>query len=190
IRKLSYAIINSTTVLLPLWKAKCIEHKLPERLIPRDVATRWNSTYDLLVFAVKYTTVIDAMTGDKSNRSTHDFDLELEEWRIINDLVRVLKDATLFFSRDDISTIASVIPTMDKIDLQLTHGSTSNILPTLHSSVRMALLLAKKKMNHYYARTDESNVYRIAMSISTATYSICIHSFLFSSSSGPEACLL
>ncbi|KAJ6534286.1 hypothetical protein B0H19DRAFT_881596, partial [Mycena capillaripes] len=27
----------------------------------------------------------------------------------------------------------------------------------------LALLLAKKTMNHYYARTDESNVYRIAM---------------------------
>ncbi|KAJ7934925.1 hypothetical protein B0H13DRAFT_1454624, partial [Mycena leptocephala] len=30
-------------------------------------------------------------------------------------------------------------------------------------SVKMALLLAKKTMNRYYRRTDESNIYRISM---------------------------
>ncbi|KAJ7830805.1 hypothetical protein B0H14DRAFT_2365549, partial [Mycena olivaceomarginata] len=44
IRTVSFAIVNSTTILLPLWKEKCKQHNLPERLMPRDVATRWNST--------------------------------------------------------------------------------------------------------------------------------------------------
>ncbi|KAJ7923914.1 hypothetical protein B0H13DRAFT_1588163, partial [Mycena leptocephala] len=182
IRTISFSIINSTTILLPLWKEKCTDNNLPVRLIPRDVATRWNSTYDLLVFAVKYEAVIDAITGDKSIRALRDYELELEEWRIIKDLVKVLKDATLFFSREDISSIANVIPIMDTIDKHLTRGSATNTIPTitelaasphlqltllpddqLHSSVKMALLLAKKKMNQYYANTDESNIYRIAM---------------------------
>ncbi|KAJ7189127.1 hypothetical protein C8R46DRAFT_879129, partial [Mycena filopes] len=147
---LSYAIINSTTILLPLWKLKCEEHDLPPRLIPRDVATRWNSTYDLLAFAVKYEAAIDAITGDKLHRALRESDLELEEWRIIRDLVKIFKDATTLFSREDISSIASIIPTIDAIDRHLTRGSSS---ATLHSSVKMALLLAKKKMNQYYART-------------------------------------
>lgn len=179
-------------------------HNLPVRLIPRDVATRWNSTYDLLVFAVKYSAAIDAITGDKSNRTLRHSELELEEWRIVRDLVKVLKvrptfycqisshlvlfslkifkDATLFFSREDISSIANVVPTMDAIDRQLTRGSASHIIPSitelgaqpsvdievlpddeLHSAVKMALLLAKKKMDQYYANTDASNIYRIAM---------------------------
>jgi hypothetical protein len=96
---------------------------------------------------------------------------------------QIFKDATLFFSREDISTIASVIPTMDAIDQHLTRGAASAIVPSitelaattvrplatlpadqLHPSVKMALLLAKKKMDQYYSNTDESNVYRIAMS--------------------------
>lgn len=81
-----------------MWKEKCKEHKLPERLIPRDVATRWNSTYDLLVFAVKYEEVIDAMTGDKSNRTLRELELEQEEWRIVRDLVKVLKACALSLS--------------------------------------------------------------------------------------------
>ncbi|KAJ6616948.1 hypothetical protein B0H10DRAFT_1765813, partial [Mycena sp. CBHHK59/15] len=111
-------IINSTTILLSLWKEKCKENDLPVRLIPCDVATRWNSTYNLLVFAVKYEAVIDVMTGDKSICTLRD-SLELEEWRIIRDLVKVLKDATLFFSCEDISSIANIIPIMDTIDQHL-----------------------------------------------------------------------
>ncbi|KAK7040039.1 hypothetical protein R3P38DRAFT_2514150, partial [Favolaschia claudopus] len=54
IRKLSFGIIHSTTILLPAWRVLCRKHKLKERLMPRDVRTRWNSTYDMLCFAVKY----------------------------------------------------------------------------------------------------------------------------------------
>ncbi|KAJ7235936.1 hypothetical protein C8J57DRAFT_1088527, partial [Mycena rebaudengoi] len=180
--KISFAIINSTTILLPLWRQKCELHSLPIRLIPRDVATRWNSTYDLLAFAIKYQVVIDDMTMDKATRTLREYDLSKVKWCIINDLVKIFKDATTFFSRDDISSIANVIPTMDVIDHHLTQGLSSTTLPSmqelakssatdasladdqLHPSVRMALLLGKHTMDRYYGHTDQSKVYRIAMS--------------------------
>jgi hypothetical protein len=71
---------------------------------------------------------------------------------------------------------------MDAIDRHLTRGSSSSTPPTitelaetphislsllpddqLHSAIKMALLLAKRKMNQYYGNTDESNAYRIVM---------------------------
>ncbi|KAJ7849523.1 hypothetical protein B0H14DRAFT_2236513, partial [Mycena olivaceomarginata] len=65
IRKLSFAIIHSTTILLPSWRTLCTTHKHKERIIPRDVRTRWNSTYDMLRFAEQYREVIDAITSNK-----------------------------------------------------------------------------------------------------------------------------
>lgn len=64
--------------------------KLPERIMPRDVSTRWNSTFDMLDFAIKYRPAIDSMTAAR------DFDLrkyELlpAEWKIAGELRDVLK---------------------------------------------------------------------------------------------------
>jgi hypothetical protein len=59
---------------------------------------------------------------------------------------------------------------MDKIDDLITATVvTSSLQPggapkrALHSSIKSALKLAKLTMNKYYSRTDESNIYRIAM---------------------------
>ncbi|KAJ7576299.1 hypothetical protein C8J56DRAFT_759954, partial [Mycena floridula] len=111
IRELSFTIIHSSTKLLPLWRTKCSELNMLVRLIPRDVATRWNSTFDILSFAVEYSPVIDAMTVLRDS-PLRKYELSLAEWRIARDLVKVLK----------------------------------------------------RTLNRYYGRTDESNVYRIAMS--------------------------
>jgi hypothetical protein len=64
--RLSFAIVRSTTIALPAWRHYCKELKLKSRILPRNVVTRWNSTYYMLHFAVKYRTAIDAMTADKS----------------------------------------------------------------------------------------------------------------------------
>ncbi|KAI0745592.1 hypothetical protein C8Q76DRAFT_598751, partial [Earliella scabrosa] len=65
IRSLAFKIINSTTKLLPAWNAACAELGMKIRLLPRDVRTRWNSTYDMLETALKYRKVVDAMCADK-----------------------------------------------------------------------------------------------------------------------------
>lgn len=90
LRKLSFAIIHSTTIALPAWRKACAAHKLPVRLIPRDVKTRWNSTYDMVKMAFKFRPAIDEITADKSLK-LRKYELDDDDWRIIGDLLRVLK---------------------------------------------------------------------------------------------------
>lgn len=86
---------------------------------------------------------------------------------------QILKQATLYFSRSS-PKLAAVIPAMDHVDKEFTTYSLDAALfsPPIHA----ALELAKKMLNRYYTRTDESHLYRIAMGKFTHTYSI--HFFL------------
>ncbi|KAF9001301.1 hypothetical protein BDQ17DRAFT_1167082, partial [Cyathus striatus] len=49
-----FILMFSTTKLLPTWKNCLQELNLPVRIIPHDVCTQWNSTYDLLSFLLEY----------------------------------------------------------------------------------------------------------------------------------------
>src|SRR3984885_1706438 len=89
LRGLAFAIVQSTTIALPAWRRYCKELNLKPRILSRDVVTRWNSTYYMLSFAIRYRAAIDAMTADKSLK-LRKFKLETEEWAIAEDLVSVL----------------------------------------------------------------------------------------------------
>jgi hypothetical protein len=56
--------------------------------MPRDVATRWNSTYDMIAFAVRYRVVINAMYHDRALGS---YELNNLEWNMLTDLKAILK---------------------------------------------------------------------------------------------------
>ncbi|KAJ3765130.1 hypothetical protein FB446DRAFT_622898, partial [Lentinula raphanica] len=47
-RKIAFKIINSPTGLLPKWREHLIDTEFEGLVLPRDVSTRWNSTYDML----------------------------------------------------------------------------------------------------------------------------------------------
>ena len=89
LHRLLFAIVRSTTIALPAWHHHCKAHKIRPRVLPCDVVTHWNSTFDMLNFAVQYQAVIDAMTANKSLKLCK-FELETEEWTITEDLVMVL----------------------------------------------------------------------------------------------------
>jgi len=57
-------------------------------MMPRDVTTRWNSTYDMLVFALKYRSAIDEISGDRGMRK---YELDNEEWDLVQQLCDVLE---------------------------------------------------------------------------------------------------
>ena len=135
----------------------------------------------MVKMAYRFRPAIDDITADKSLK-LRKCELDDDDWKVIGDLIRVLKvcfsfnhemeyyysvnflfkiykDATLFFSQDTVSSIANVIPTMDRIDALLSDVPAE----PLSQSVKHALTFARKSINKYYSKTDLSNVYRIAM---------------------------
>ena len=72
---------------------------------------------------------------------------------------QMYKDTMLFFSQDNVVTIAHVVPTMDCINVMLSNSA----MKPLNAAVKHALLFACKLMDKYYLKTDLSNVYSIAM---------------------------
>ena len=88
--KLAFAIKNSSTVILPQWFETLKDLELDERVMPRDVRTRWNSTYDMLVFAYQYKDAINDITAIREMK-LRNYEIEPEEWEIIKQLRNVLK---------------------------------------------------------------------------------------------------
>ncbi|KAL1703297.1 hypothetical protein EV121DRAFT_208359 [Schizophyllum commune] len=151
LRKLAYKVINSTTKLLPAWKACLKEHQVPESLIPRDCSTRWDSTYDMCDYAEKHKKPLKAYLADDAHTFELDaFGLSGQEWRCVRQLRNPLKQATLFFSRGDTPNLASVIPAMDRLDRELATFCTDD---KLEPSIRAAANIAKSTLNRYYVRS-------------------------------------
>jgi len=160
LRALANAIKNSSTILLPLWNTKLEELNLNIRMIPRDVSTWWNSTFDMLNFAIDYRVAIDSMT---SIRDLRKYELDNTEWVMAIDLcdtLKIFKHATLFFSRST-PNLSTVIPAMDHIDAQLATATSRR--STYSILIRAALAIGKRTLNRYYNKTNHSEVYRIAM---------------------------
>ncbi len=83
-------MIHSTTIVLPLWFQTLQKLKLDEQKMPRDVATRWNSTFDMLEFALQYRKAIDDIAGNKT-ASLHKYEMGEDEWWIAEQLCDTLK---------------------------------------------------------------------------------------------------
>jgi hypothetical protein len=83
-------MIHSTTLILPLWFDTLKKLKLTERKMPRDVATRWNSTFDMLNFAVEYRVAIDDIAGNKA-AALRQYELDEDEWEIAEQLRNTLQ---------------------------------------------------------------------------------------------------
>ena len=58
--------------------------------MPRDIATRWNSTFDLLEFALKHCKAVDLLT-QQCELGLRKFELCDNEWVIVEQLHSVLK---------------------------------------------------------------------------------------------------
>lgn len=66
------------------------ELELKDRMMPRDVTTRWNSTYDMLEFALAFREALDTITGEKEMK-LRKYEMDEEEWEIARQLREVLK---------------------------------------------------------------------------------------------------
>lgn len=98
IRKLAFAIKNSSTIILPQWFRVLEELALDERVMPRDVQTRWNTTYDMVDFAYTYKDAIMNITAIRDMK-LRDYEIDEDEWEIIKQLRDVLKVRHWHFTR-------------------------------------------------------------------------------------------
>ena len=77
-------------MILPHWYEVLDELELDARMMPRDVSTRWNSTFDMLKFSIEYRRAIDAITAERTMK-LRDYELGREEWKVAEELCEVLK---------------------------------------------------------------------------------------------------
>ena len=75
---------------------------LSVRIMPRDVSTRWNSTYEMLKFAYLYREAIDKITGERAMK-LRDYELLESEWDTVKQLrdslkVRIHNITTIYFN--------------------------------------------------------------------------------------------
>lgn len=62
--------------------------------MPRDVRTRWNSTFDMLDFAVKHREALNTITGDRDMK-LRQYELSEEDWVTATQLRDVLKVSSI-----------------------------------------------------------------------------------------------
>ena len=77
-----YTIRNSSTLILPQWYRTLDSLSLDERLIPRDICTRWNATYDMLDCAYEYRKAVNKIT-DIWDMKLQQYEVETYEWEIL-----------------------------------------------------------------------------------------------------------
>ncbi|KAG6851602.1 hypothetical protein C0991_007760, partial [Blastosporella zonata] len=162
LRKVAFAMKNSPTVVAPRWRVICNMLGLKERNMPTDVRTRWNSTHDMLKFALEYTNAIDMLTGERQLK-LRNYDMEPEEWELarqLDEILEVFKEATLLYSEEETSHITSVLPAMDHLDQVLASALVNR---NYSSAIHFAVQIGKRTLNRYYSKTDQSEIYRIAI---------------------------
>jgi hypothetical protein len=71
----------------PLSKGKT---PLSKRMMPRDVATRWNYTYEMLNFTYTYRVPYDELCGNRDMK-IRKYEIEDYEWEIVRQLADILK---------------------------------------------------------------------------------------------------
>ncbi len=62
-------------------------------MMPRDVATRWNYTYEMLNFAYNYRDAYNELTGNRDMKMQK-YEIEDSDWEIVKQLADVLKVST------------------------------------------------------------------------------------------------
>ena len=95
--KLAYTIKNSSTLALPEWFHILNELSLNACIMPCDIHTHWNATFDMLEFAYEYKDAINQIT-DRWEMKLHNYEIEPHEWDIIKQLWDILGVSTSIYN--------------------------------------------------------------------------------------------
>ena len=86
LQKTAFTIKDSTTIIiLPQWFTALEDFNLHPQIMPHDVTTCWNSTYDMLEFAVEYQEALDSITGNQKMK-LQQYELTKDDWTIATQL--------------------------------------------------------------------------------------------------------
>ena len=90
LRKLVYALKNSTTIALPRWHQVLKDLELGQWIMPRDITTHWNSMFDMLTFALEYCDALVKIAGEKDLK-LRKYEMDEDEWNLASQLCKVLE---------------------------------------------------------------------------------------------------
>jgi hypothetical protein len=92
--KLAYAIKNSSTLALPQWYCIFKALSFEVQLIPQNIHTCWNVTYNMLNFTYQYKKAISKITNIWEMK-LHAYEIELHKWEIVKQLHDLLKVSSI-----------------------------------------------------------------------------------------------
>lgn len=78
-------ISKSPTIHLPVWWDILTQLGMKITMMQHDVSTRWNSTWDMLEYALEHREAIDQMTQRREG-GMRKFELSDVEWLILDQL--------------------------------------------------------------------------------------------------------
>lgn len=160
--KLAFKIHFSNNLRQALLDA-CEQKGMPPKILPRPVQTRWNSSVRTLEVALSMRSAIQLLTGSAKNKLAA-YAVSDVEWGALQDLHTVLKpfqQATLLMEGMGRPLLHAVIPLMNNLVSKLEDFVDDK---KLHASARAGASAGRKVLTKYYSLTDESIMYRLAIS--------------------------
>lgn len=160
VNRLSFLIrkIRASNILFEEFSAICRALELTPSVPIIDVKTRWNSTYDMLEFAVKYKECIQKCIWESTQLSRNEQRLcpSADDWALIQYLLQMLhpiKEVTLMVSKKEIDNnfvgVVEMIPLLQFVDKSLQESVDLAELPD-DDELKLAIDAATEKLHYYY----------------------------------------
>ena len=175
----------------------CKKAGIASKTIKRPVPTRWNSVAEMLWSAIQLCTPLNKLVlidwhNTNAKSRIKKFKLKKEEWDLLMQLEPILVVSSLLvhrwmlivflqmfliaterMSQNKVPLLHEVIPIIDVLTDRL-EAATGDL--TLHAAVRAAAAKGLAILNKYYAKTDDSIMYRMVMSMLSSFQTIlCLH---------------
>ncbi|PBK66579.1 hypothetical protein ARMSODRAFT_890414, partial [Armillaria solidipes] len=166
--KLGQHIFNNGAIQADL-AAECEHFDIEIQAMIRAVVTRWLTHGTVLRRALELWPALDAFCdldqwNEIKKKAVHKYKLDDDEWTFLEQLkpiLLMLASATLQMSQSGVPLIHEVIPMFDEMISQLEDVITDI---KLFPGVRATAIRARAVLCKYYSKTDDSYMYRMAMS--------------------------